>query len=81
MWDQNDSLMKFLQWNIKRLQNGTYTLQNQRYNNNYASYTHFDATSDKATVSSVWTSKPMQWYIDPSDQGGSYVYVLLHTFS
>jgi hypothetical protein len=75
------ALNQTLQWNIKRLANGAYILQNQLYNENYASYTPFDVTSDKATVSSVWTSKPMQWYIDPSDQGGSYMYVLLQTFS
>jgi hypothetical protein len=42
---------------------------------NYASYTPFDVTSDKETVSSVWTSQPMQWRVDLADQGGSYVYV------
>ena len=57
------------------MDNGTYVLQNKLYDDDYASYTPFDVTSDKATVSSVWTSKPMQWYIDPSDQGGSYMYV------
>ena len=81
MWDQRDILTKLFQWDIKRLANGTYTLQNRLYKDNYASHTPYDVTSDKAMVSSIWTSKPMQWHIDPSDQGRSYMYVLLQTLS
>ena len=79
MWDQRDILTKLFQWDIKRLANGTYILQNQLYNNNYATYTPLDVRSDKATVSSIWdfTLTPMQWRIDPSDREGSYVYVVL----
>jgi hypothetical protein len=71
------TLNKTLQWYIERLASGTYIIQNQLYGKNYASYTPFDVASDKATVSSVWTLKPMQWRIDPSDREGSYLYVLL----
>jgi hypothetical protein len=69
---------QILQWCINRLANGTYTLQNQLYNSNYASYTYHDIASDKATVSSIWdfTLTPKQWNIDPSDREGSYVYVV-----
>jgi hypothetical protein len=74
-------LTKLFQWYIERLPNGTYTLRNQLYNENYASHTLLGSTSDKATVSSTWHPKPKQWRIDPSDLEGSYVYVPLQTFS
>ena len=74
-------LTKLFQWYIERLANGTYTLQNQLYFENYASHTLLDDTSDKATVSSTWSSKPKQWRISPSDREGSYVYASLQTFS
>jgi hypothetical protein len=63
------------------LPNGTYTLQNQLYSSNYATYTPLDIVSDKATVSSIWdfSLTPMQWRIDPSDRERSYMYVILQT--
>jgi len=66
---------EILQWCINQLSNGTYTLQNQLYNSNYATYTPLDITSDKATVSSIWdfTLTPMQWRIDPLDSEGNYL--------
>ena len=64
------------------MESGTYTLQNQLYNSNYASHTYHDIVSDKATVSSIWDSTltPKQWHIDTSDLEGSFVYVVLQIF-
>jgi hypothetical protein len=64
-----------VQWEIRKLHNGTYLIRNQQFRN-HASYKITDDVGDLASVLSIRTGDPRRWNINSSN--GFYRYIEFH---